>query len=137
MLSNIPTVIYKRHRSPAKIMPSAGEGTFAYFCCRAKVRRLAGRNPPVLICPYSPKAFHPYNLPATLNYGVAAPCRPNFYPLKSLDQKAFRLRYKGRHDQKRLTVLGAVCWVLGVGCWVLDVGCWMLDAGCWMLDAGS
>ena len=33
-------------------MPSAGEDTFAYFCCRAKVCRVAGRDPPVLTCSY-------------------------------------------------------------------------------------
>jgi hypothetical protein len=29
-------------------MPTAGAGTFAYFCCRAKVWRPAGRDPPPL-----------------------------------------------------------------------------------------
>ena len=36
--------------------PPQGEGTFAYFCCRTKVWRLAGRAPPVLI-------FEPIKLP--------------------------------------------------------------------------
>jgi hypothetical protein len=26
-----------------------GEGAFAYFCCRAKVWRMAGRDPPILV----------------------------------------------------------------------------------------
>ena len=32
-----------------KRCPPQGEGTFAYFCCRTKVWRLAGRDPPVFL----------------------------------------------------------------------------------------
>jgi hypothetical protein len=40
-------------------MPAASEGTFAYFCCRTKVRRLAVREPPVLImnCSFQPNQY--------------------------------------------------------------------------------
>jgi len=41
--------------------PPQGEGTFAYFCCRAKVWRLAAREPPVL-----PLAFQ-RNKPQQIN----------------------------------------------------------------------
>ncbi len=39
---------FKTTETRQRRCPPQGEGIFAYFCCRTKVRRLAGRDPPVL-----------------------------------------------------------------------------------------
>ena len=46
----VSSTVPERHFPFANVYsPLLREGTFAYFCCRTKVWRLAGRDPPVLV----------------------------------------------------------------------------------------
>ncbi len=65
-------------------MPTAGDGTFAYFCCRAKVWRQAGRDPPVLICPNSLKALQ---LPCNILFRGLGPVPPKLLHAQKFGSK--------------------------------------------------
>ena len=109
-------VIQLSHAEAEKPCPPLGEGTFAYFCCRAKVWRLAGRDPPVL----------PFISNIRIKLKTAGPGR---------QPGGFLCRSKESHQRKDLRCAGHLC-LQGFG--ALADGCVdFQNCAAWRRDQGG